>query len=136
NMMMAGVYFSLFGHYWYTYLDRKFPSYVKNSVKKKLLAEIMAGPTIVAGVFFVIGKLKGQSFNQCMEYMKSNFAIICAVEWLIFIPLQWINFTYVPAKFRYLYVASISIGYDAFLSYVLHRNERYQQRTLDKPQQQ
>lgn len=43
------------------------------------------------------------------------------VEWLIFIPLQWINFTYVPAKFRYLYVASISIGYDAFLSYVLHR---------------
>lgn len=132
NMMLAGVYFSAFGHFWYSFLDRRFPPKSPSAVRKKLLAEIVMGPPLVSSVFFVVGSLKGHSLPQSWEYLKSNFPVICGVcilkrfiiftiliilniqikvEWLVYIPLQWLNFSYVPAQFRYLYVATISIGY-------------------------
>lgn len=120
-MMFAGVYFSLFGHWWYSFLDRKFPSNQKRSVKKKLLAESAMGPFLVSSVFILFGRINGNGFEKMLSNIKSNFTLICLVEWFVFVPVQYINFRFVPSSFRYLYVATFSIGYDAFLSYVLHR---------------
>ena len=36
NMMLAGVYFSMFGHYWYSLLDRRFPPKSPSAVRKKV----------------------------------------------------------------------------------------------------
>lgn len=121
NMMFAGVYFSLFGHWWYSFLDRKFPPNQKRSVKKKLLAESAMGPFLVSSVFILFGRINGNGFEKMLSNIKSNFTLICLVEWFVFVPVQYINFRFVPSSFRYLYVATFSIGYDAFLSYVLHR---------------
>lgn len=79
-MMAAGVYFSLFGHYWYSWLDKRFPPKSPHSVKKKLLAEIAMGPPFVSSVFFIVGSLKGHNLKQSWEYMKYNFAVICGVS--------------------------------------------------------
>ncbi|KAF7494166.1 Mpv17-like protein 2 [Sarcoptes scabiei] len=128
NMMFAGVYFSLFGHWWYSFLDRKFPPNQKRSVKKKLLAESAMGPFLVSSVFILFGRINGNGFEKMLSNIKSNFTLICLVEWFVFVPVQYINFRFVPSSFRYLYVATFSIGYDAFLSYVLHRNDRLRQR--------
>lgn len=119
--MAAGVYFSLFGHFWYSWLDKKFPPNVKNSVRNKLIAECITGPLLVSSVFLLFAKINGQAMDTVWENVRTNFKLICLTEWLVFIPIQWINFTFIPTSFRYLYVTTISIGYDAFLSYVFHR---------------
>lgn len=120
-MMVAGIYFSLFGHWWYSYLDRKFPPRVKSSVGKKLIAESAMGPLLVSSVFLIFGQINEQKFDTTLQRIRQNLGLICTAEWLVFIPIQWINFAFVPAAYRYLYVATISIGYDAFLSYIFHR---------------
>lgn len=79
NMMLAGVYFSAFGHFWYSFLDRRFPPKSPSAVRKKLIAEIAMGPPLVSSVFFIVGSLKGHSLPQSWEYIKSNFPVICGV---------------------------------------------------------
>lgn len=120
-MMIAGIYFSLFGHWWYSYLDRKFPSQIKSSIGKKLMAESAMGPLLVSSVFLLFGQINEQKLEITFQRIRSNFGLICTAEWLVFIPIQWLNFAFVPPAYRYLYVATVSIGYDAFLSYVFHR---------------
>lgn len=123
-MSFAGIYFSMFGHWWYSLLDRKFPMHSRNAVRNKVGAEALSGPLLVSSVFFLVGTLRGHSLEASWNNMKANFTTICGVEWLVYLPLQYINFKYVPPRFRYLYVATISIGYDIFLSFILHRYER------------
>lgn len=139
-MMFAGIYFGVFGHMWYTFLDKRFPGRHSRSVAKKLLSECAMGPPLISGLFLIIGKLKGMSFDNSWTDLKENFPLLCAVshntvftqimiliktvsqvEWTVYIPLQYFNFAFLSPQYRYLYVAAISIGYDAFLSWLMHR---------------
>ncbi|CAG2162369.1 unnamed protein product [Oppiella nova] len=129
NMSFAGIYFGIFGHFWYGFLDRRFPGSQRRAVLKKLAAEMAMGPPLVSGLFLIVSKLKAMSFENSWNDLKTNFVLICTqfvhqVEWLVYIPLQYLNFRYLPKQFRYLYVAIISLAYDAFLSYVIHKNDR------------
>ena len=81
--MFAGLYFSIFGHYWLTYLDRRFPPHSRNAIRNKVLAEVGMGPLLVSSTFYLVGSLKGQSLDQCWKYMKSNFSVICLVNFVV-----------------------------------------------------
>ena len=83
-MMFAGIYFGLFGHIWYTFLDKRFPGRNSKSVSKKLLSEMAMGPPLISGLFLIIGKLKGMTFENSWTDLKSNFALICAVSQHLF----------------------------------------------------
>ena len=41
-------------------------------------------------------------------------------DWIIWPPSQYINFKYVPAAARVLYVNVITVVWDIFLSYIKH----------------
>ena len=84
-MMFAGIYFGVFGHVWYTFLDKRFPGPNIKSVSKKLLAEVAMGPPLISGLFLIIGKLKGMSLENSWIDLKSNFALICAVSHHLFV---------------------------------------------------
>ncbi|XP_054165948.1 mpv17-like protein 2 [Oppia nitens] len=124
NMSFAGLYFGVFGHFWYGFLDKRFPGANPSQVLKKLMAEMAMGPPLVSGLFLIISKFKGKSLTDSWTDLKSQFVLICTVEWLVYIPLQYINFSFVSPKYRYLFVATISLCYDAFLSYVIYKNDR------------
>lgn len=81
-MMFAGVYFGLFGHTWYSFLERRFPGRNKSPVIKKLLAEMAIGPPLVSGLFFVMGKLRGRSVEKSWQDLKSSFVLLCFVSLL------------------------------------------------------
>ena len=42
-------------------------------------------------------------------------------DWCIWPPTQWLNFTYVPERYRVLYVNVVTVVWDVFLSYSKHR---------------
>lgn len=79
NISFAGVYFGSFGHFWYKFLDRKFPGIQSNQIMKKLSCEMAMGPPLVCGAFFVVGKIKGKSWDEIFHDLKLNFFIICLV---------------------------------------------------------
>ena len=44
-------------------------------------------------------------------------------DWVIWPPTQFINFALVPSQYRVLYVNSVTVLWDIFLSYMKHYDE-------------
>ncbi|CAG2183126.1 unnamed protein product, partial [Oppiella nova] len=125
------VYFGFAGHYWYRFLDRRFPPSGRHFLLKKLLCEAAVGPPFAASVFFVVGRIESKPWRKSWEELRTNVVLLCLADWCVFIPLQSVNFLYLAPKYRILYVSVISLFYDTFLSYVLHNND-HQMETRDQ----
>ncbi|KFM57275.1 Mpv17-like protein 2, partial [Stegodyphus mimosarum] len=79
NMMFAGSAFGILGHYWYKFLDFKFPGASAKAVGKKILSEMAIGPPLFLGFFISIGLLEGKSVVQSFQQFKKNFFLILAI---------------------------------------------------------
>jgi len=111
-------------HYWYLYLDRWFPGRSKQVVIKKILADqAVAAPFFAVTFIFGAGLLEGNSLRSCWSEFKNKFPTIYMFDWLIWPPTQGINFLYVPAQYRVLYVNGVTVLWDIFLSYIKHKPE-------------
>ena len=51
---------------------------------------------------------------------ESGWFFLFQFDWIIWPPSQYINFKYVPAAARVLYVNIITVVWDIFLSYIKH----------------
>jgi len=109
-------------HYWYTYLDRLLPGTSSRIILKKILADqLLAAPFFA--VTFVVGAavLEGRGLAQAWGEFLDKFPTIYLFDWLIWPPSQALNFLFVPAQFRVLYVNCVTVLWDIFLSYIKHR---------------
>lgn len=137
------------GHYWYAFLDKRFPGKSGKTVLKKLGCEIPAGPPLGLAFFVVVGALQGKPIDKTWSQFKENLVWLCLVrqadvfvriaefgrrasstathfpifqaDWIFYVPLQAFNFLYLAPKYRFLYVACLNLVYDTFLSFILHR---------------
>lgn len=83
-MVVAGSIFGALGHFWYTFLDSRFPGQSVKSVSKKLLSEMAIGPPVFFCFFLGIGFLERKPVQQSIEEFKKNFFLVCAVGIYIF----------------------------------------------------
>ena len=120
-MVGGGLFFGSVGHFYYQLLDKKFPGHSSSSIKKKLLCEFIAGPPFGFGAFSVIGFLEGKSFEESRVSFWNNLPLLLAGDWGFYVPLQTINFYFLPPQYRFLFVAGLTLIYDTFFSYLLHR---------------
>ncbi|CAG2183137.1 unnamed protein product, partial [Oppiella nova] len=101
------VYFGFAGHYWYRFLDRRFPPSGRHFLLKKLLCEAAVGPPFAATVFFVVGRIESKPWRKSWEELRTNVVLLCLADWCFYIPLQSVNFLYLAPKYRILYVSSL-----------------------------
>ncbi|XP_054166051.1 mpv17-like protein 2 [Oppia nitens] len=120
-MSFGGLYFGIFGHFWYLFLDRRFPPAIRHSLRNKLLCEAAVGPPFAATLFYLVGTVEQKSPRHVTDQLRSSLPLLCAADWLVFIPVQFLNFRYFAPKFRFVFVAVISLFYDTFLSFILHQ---------------
>lgn len=131
NMMGGGLVFGPLGHVWYSFLDRRFPGAKTLTVAKKLGCEMAIGPPLILVIFLSVGLLEGKEPMKSFNEFKDNIITICFAEWAVYIPLQALNFYFLPPRFRVLYVSGITLLYDVFLSYIIHKEDN-KQRNLKK----
>ncbi|XP_054156535.1 mpv17-like protein 2 [Oppia nitens] len=122
KMAGCGIYFGVLGHYWYRFLDRRFPIGKPLAIRNKLLCEAALSPPFAGSLFLVAGAASGQSWPEIKGQIRDNAGYICLVDYAIFLPLQYLNFRFVPPNQRLLFVAAVGIVYDMFLSFVLNRH--------------
>ncbi|XP_066993584.2 mpv17-like protein 2 [Anabrus simplex] len=108
-------------HVFYKWLDRIVPKRDFPSITKKIvLDQLIASPMCLVIFFVGLGLFEKHEASRIISEMKSKFLIIYTVDWIVWPPVQMINFYYLPPKYRVIYVNIVTMLYDVFLSYVKH----------------
>merc|ERR1740129_71850 len=108
-------------HFWYNYLDRVLPGRgVRIIVQKIAWDQLMFSPVCIAACLVVAGSLEAKSASSLTSQTLQLGGRLYLAEWLIWPPAQFINFAFLPPRFRVVYDNSISLIYDVYTSHVKH----------------
>lgn len=123
KMAMSGVTVGVVCHFWYGFLDRLIVGHTLSTVAQKIVIDqVIGSPLSLAAFFATVALLEGKSLRD-FNSMKDKAVKLYVAEWLIWPPAQFINFYFLPTKFRVLYDNTVSFGYDIYSSYVTHLQE-------------
>lgn len=132
KLAFCGLLYGWTGHYWYIMLDRLFVVQTFKNLMKKIAIDLFIGSPLTILVFFISLKIwNGWSLKQTKdEILKYGIEIIKfdIVVWPI---AQIINFKFLPLRYRLLYDCSITIFYDTYFSYVMHKDLRENNSKID-----
>jgi len=117
-----GLTSGLLCHHWYHYLDRVVPGKgVRVVVQKIVLDQVLFSPVCIAACLLVAGKLERQTTSQLVNQTVQIGGRLYLAEWVIWPPAQFINFYYLPTRFRVLYDNIVSLAYDTYTSHIKHQ---------------
>lgn len=68
--------------------------------------------------FGYLNVAEGKSFDDYVNKIKSDLKTAVMGSWAVWVPAHTINFAFIPPSQRLLYINSIQIGYNVFLSFL------------------
>jgi protein Mpv17 len=133
NICLAGLVLGPVCHFWYLYLDRFLPGRSLSVILKKVLADqVVVSPVCVISFLVVLGYSEGVTKAQLKRDLLDKGPPLLKAEWLIWPPAQFVNFAFLPTRYRVLYDNTISLGFDNYYSYVKYRRDSANCDTLDE----
>lgn len=126
HMTAAGLTTGVVTHYWYILLDKylgqKRTPYVLAT--KILVDQIVFSPVNLFVYFSTLGVCEMSSWRHVKEeLMEKGFENIYVMEWLVWPPMQLINFALLPLRYRILFDNVISLGFDIYSPYVKYKTQ-------------
>ena len=107
------------GHFFYGFLDSKLPGTKPVTVATKVLIDQTLWNPIFGLMFFgYLNLMEGKSFNDYTNKIKADLKTAVMGSWAVWVPAHTINFAFVPPHQRLLYINTIQIGYNVFLSFL------------------
>jgi len=107
------------GHYFYGFLDSKLPGTKPVTVASKVAIDQLAWNPIFGTMFFgYLNLVEGKSLADYQSKLKDDLPTAVMGSWAVWVPAHTINFAFVPPAQRLLYINSIQIGYNMFLSFL------------------
>lgn len=107
------------GHYFYGFLDGKLPGTKPITVATKVAIDQTIWNPIFGCMFFgYLNLCEGKSFQDYQNKLKSDLKTAVMGSWAVWVPAHTINFAFIPPSQRLLYINTIQIGYNIFLSFL------------------
>lgn len=107
------------GHYFYGFLDSKLPGTKPVTVATKVAIDQTLWNPIFGLMFFgYLNVAEGKSFDAYVNKIKQDLQTAVMGSWAVWVPAHTINFAFVPPSQRLLYINTIQIGYNIFLSFL------------------
>ena len=106
-------------HFWYNYLDKMLPgSGIRVILQKIAWDQVLFSPVCIVSCLVVAGKMENKSVSSLTSQTVQLGGRLYLAEWLLWPPAQFINFYYLPTKYRVLYDNIVSLVYDTYTSNV------------------
>lgn len=107
------------GHYFYGMLDGKLKGTAPITVASKVAIDQTIWNPIFGCMFFgYLNLMEGKSFDDYTNKIQSDLKTAVMGSWAVWVPAHTINFAFVPPAQRLLYINTIQIGYNVFLSFL------------------
>lgn len=121
HMGIAGTTVGIFSHYWYIFLERKLPQKSLPSVAKKIFLDQLIGtPLNIMTLLVTLHILHRKNYEEFKSDVRNRVWRLYFGELLVWTPAQFVNFYFLPLRYRVLYDNLLSLAYDVFVSYVMH----------------
>ncbi|CAF0892994.1 unnamed protein product [Brachionus calyciflorus] len=122
KLSATGLTVGILCHYWYSFLDLKYPHNTRGIVFKKiLLNQVIFSPMCILLFFLTLGIVEQSKYTKITNDIQTKGKSIFLAELFIWPPASLINFYFVPFKFRVLYDSVTSLGFDIYNSYIVHK---------------
>jgi len=112
-------------HYWYNHLDRIYSGgnhrEIKIVIKKILCDQIIFSPILIVACLLAACIMNGRERENMYKEVTHKGQELYIAEWLLWPPAQFINFYFLPTRYRVLYDNIISLFYDTYTSYVQNK---------------
>ena len=107
------------GHYFYGWLDSKLPGTKPMTVATKVITDQVFWNPIFGMMFFgYLNLCEGKTLTEYKNKLEADLPTAVMGSWAVWVPAHTINFAFVPPAQRLLYINSIQIGYNIFLSFL------------------
>lgn len=107
------------GHYFYGFLDSKMPGTAPMTVATKVAIDQTIWNPIFGCMFFgYLNLMEGKSMDDYVKKIKTDLKTAVMGSWAVWVPAHTINFAFIPPSQRLLYINTIQIGYNVFLSFL------------------
>jgi len=123
---ITGTAMGIEGHIWYSFLDRIIAqSTWRNVFKKVFLDQTIAAPIYTSTYIISTSIFEGRtSFKELKRDIKTNLLPLYIADCVFFIPVQMINFKYIPHYYRVPFMFSMSFIFNIFISAYKHTHEK------------
>ncbi|KAG7348222.1 Mpv17 / PMP22 family protein [Nitzschia inconspicua] len=107
------------GHFFYGFLDSKLPGTKPITVASKVFIDQTIWNPIFGCMFFgYLNLVEGKSWDDYVKKLQADLKTAVMGSWAVWVPAHTINFAFVPPSQRLLYINTIQIGYNVFLSFL------------------
>ena len=102
---------------WYQFLQKKV---VLSTNTRTTIARVLADQSIFAttNMAFFLSSMSWLEGKSAKEKLEKNYIPGLKANWVLWPPVQAMNFTVVPLEHRVLVVNIVSLGWNCFLSYL------------------
>jgi len=107
------------GHYFYNWLDSKIEGTDAKAVFTKVaIDQLFWCPCFMTVFFTYLGLVNGDSFATIGNKIKSDLLTACQGSWKVWPVVHAINFKFISTKYRLLYINTVQVAFNMFLSLI------------------
>lgn len=127
NMMLAAPTL----HFWYNWLARAIPGTTSWAVIKRVVVdEFLFTPLYVPALMGMMWTMEGIDIYRIPTMISDEFWNVMMAEWLVYVPLQYLNFRYVPVKFQVLVINCAGVGWNCFICWRASLQQQQENKAL------
>lgn len=125
HMFITGCSMGPLLHFWYSWIDKIVPGKGLQRVKivvMKVTIDQLFAPFFGTWYFLFMGMLQGHTLAANWKEFKAKFWDYYLAELSVWPACQLINFLFLPPIYRVLFVNTVTLGWNIYLSYLKHRD--------------
>jgi len=111
-------------HIWYGLLDSLWPGQnAQNIIIKLLLDQCLFTPLSIVLFFSLLGIGEGKSMKEVGSDLRINFLPTLKTSLTIWPLASFVNFCFIDARYRLVFIGCVSIFWNSYLSSVKHQTQ-------------